>query len=53
MWLLIRTALNRFIEHDIRFDTDISQVTEKILREVWGEDFNSDYYARTLRRSHQ
>ena len=32
----------RFIEHDIRFDTDISQVTEKILREVWGEDFNSE-----------
>ena len=32
----------RFIEHDIRFDTDISQMTEKILREVWGEDFNSE-----------
>ena len=32
----------RFIEHDIRFDTDISEVTEKILREVWGEDFNSE-----------
>ena len=32
----------RFIEHDIRFDTDISQITEKILREVWGEDFNSE-----------
>ena len=32
----------RFIEHDIRFDTDISQITEKILREVWGENFNSE-----------
>ncbi len=32
----------RFIEHDIRFDTDISQMTEQILREVWGEDFNSE-----------
>ena len=32
----------RFIEHDVRFDTDISQMTEKILREVWGEDFNSE-----------
>ena len=32
----------RFIEHDSRFDTDISEVTEKILREVWGEDFNSE-----------
>ena len=33
---------SRFIEHDIRFDTDISQITEKILREVWGENFNSE-----------
>lgn len=32
----------RLIEHDIRFDTDISQLTERILREVWGEDFNSE-----------
>ena len=32
----------RFIEHDIRFDADISRITEKILREVWGENFNSE-----------
>ena len=32
----------RFIEHDIRFDTDISQITEKILREVWGDNFDSE-----------
>ena len=32
----------RFIEHDIRFDTDISRITEQILREIWGEDFNSE-----------
>ena len=32
----------RFIEHDIRFETDISQMTVTILREVWGENFNSE-----------
>ena len=32
----------RSIEHDIRFETDISQMTENILREVWGEKFNSE-----------
>lgn len=32
----------RFIEHDIRFDADISRMTERILREVWGKDFNSE-----------
>ena len=32
----------RFIEYDIRFETDISQMTATILREVWGENFNSE-----------
>ena len=32
----------RLIEEDVRFDTDISQLTERILREVWGEDFDSE-----------
>ena len=32
----------RFIEQDIRFATDVSQITEKILHEVWGEPFDSD-----------
>ena len=32
----------RFIEQDTRFATDVSQITEKILHEVWGEPFDSD-----------
>ena len=32
----------RFIEQDTRFATDVSQITEKILHEVWGEAFDSD-----------
>ena len=32
----------RYIEHDIRFDTDVAQITETILREVWGGDFRSE-----------
>ncbi len=32
----------RFIEQDTRFTTDVSQITENILREVWGEPFDSD-----------
>ena len=32
----------RFIEQDTRFATDVSQITENILHEVWGEPFDSD-----------
>ena len=32
----------RFIEHDVRFLTDIARITESILQEVWGDDFNAD-----------
>lgn len=32
----------RFIEQDVRFATDVSQITENILHEVWGEPFDSD-----------
>ena len=32
----------RLIEEDIRFDTDISRLTARILREVWGDDFDSE-----------
>lgn len=32
----------RFIEQDMRFATDVSQITENILHEVWGEPFDSD-----------
>ena len=32
----------RFIEQDTRFATDVSQITENILHQVWGEPFDSD-----------
>ena len=32
----------RFIEQDTRFSTDVSQITEQILHEVWGEPFDSE-----------
>ena len=32
----------RFIDHDVRFLTDISRLTERILHEVWGEKFDAD-----------
>ena len=32
----------RFIEQDTRFATDVSQITEKILHEIWGEPFDSE-----------
>ena len=32
----------RFIELDTRFEADISLVTEDVLTEVWGNDFDSD-----------
>ena len=32
----------RFIEQDTRFATDVSQFTENILHEIWGEPFDSD-----------
>ena len=32
----------RYIEQDTRFTTDVSQITENILHEVWGEPFDSD-----------
>ena len=32
----------RFIELDTRFEADIALVTEDVLREVWGNDFDSD-----------
>ena len=32
----------RFIEQDTRFATDVSQITENILHELWGEPFDSD-----------
>ena len=32
----------RYIEHDVRFLTDIAQMTEGILHEVWGEQFDAD-----------
>ena len=32
----------RFIEHDVRFDTDISEITRNILLGVWGEEFTSE-----------
>ena len=32
----------RFIEQDTRFATDVAQITESILHEVWGEPFDSD-----------
>jgi energy-coupling factor transporter ATP-binding protein EcfA2 len=32
----------RFIEQDMRFATDVAQITENILHEVWGEPFDSD-----------
>ncbi|MCE2514389.1 MAG: ATP-binding protein, partial [Acidobacteria bacterium] len=32
----------RFIEQDTRFEADIALITENVLREVWGEDFDSD-----------
>ncbi len=32
----------RFIELDTRFEGDIALITENVLREVWGEDFDSD-----------
>ena len=32
----------RFIEQDTRFATDVSQITEDILHEIWGEPFDSD-----------
>ena len=32
----------RFIEQDTRFATDVSQITEQILHEIWGEPFDSE-----------
>ena len=32
----------RFIEQDTRVATDVSQITEDILHEIWGEPFDSD-----------
>ena len=32
----------RFIEIDTRFEADIALVTENVLREVWGNEFDSD-----------
>ena len=32
----------RYIDHDVRFETDISQVTRRILEEVWGPKFDAD-----------
>ena len=32
----------RFIEQDTRFSTDVSQITEQILHEIWGEPFDSE-----------
>ena len=32
----------RFIEFDMRFDADVAQTTEDLLREFWGKDFASD-----------
>ena len=32
----------RFIEQDTRFATDVAQITENILHEIWGEPFDSD-----------
>ena len=33
---------HRFIEIDVRFETDVARITETVLREVWAEDFDSD-----------
>ena len=32
----------RYIDHDLRFETDVSQVTRRILEEVWGPKFDAD-----------
>ena len=32
----------RYIDHDLRFDTDVSQVTRRILEEVWGPKFDAE-----------
>ena len=32
----------RYIDHDVRFLTDVSRLTERILHEVWGEAFDAD-----------
>ena len=32
----------RSIDQDTRFETDIAQITERILREVWGERFDAE-----------
>ena len=32
----------RFIEQDTRFATDVAQITEKVLHEIWGEPFDSE-----------
>ena len=32
----------RYIDHDTRFETDISQMTRRVLEEVWGPKFDSD-----------
>ena len=32
----------RYIDHDTRFETDISQTTRRVLEEVWGSKFDAD-----------
>ena len=32
----------RFIEFDTRFEADVARITENVLREVWGADFDAD-----------
>ena len=32
----------RYIDHDTRFETNISQMTRRVLEEVWGPKFDSD-----------
>ena len=32
----------RYIDHDTRFETDISQMTRRVLEEVWGTKFDAD-----------
>ena len=37
-----RDRPRRFIDRDLRFEADIARMTEDVLREVWGTDFNSE-----------
>ena len=32
----------RYIDHDTWFETDISQMTRRVLEEVWGPNFDAD-----------